>query len=62
MCIRDRVNTIGPLTIGSRSTSGNIGNANRYIGAVDEVQVFDRVLDGADVNLVRFEHPGCSGL
>ena len=57
-----QVNTIGPLTIGSRSTSGNIGNANRYIGAVDEVQVFDRVLDGADVNLVRFAHPGCSGL
>ncbi len=57
-----QINTLGPLTIGSRSTSGNIGNANRYIGAVDEVQVFDQVLDGADVNLVRFAHPGCSGL
>jgi hypothetical protein len=57
-----QVNNTGPLTIGSRSTSGNIGNANRYVGAVDEVQVFDQVLDGADVNRVRFAYPGCSGL
>lgn len=57
-----QVNDTGPLTIGSRSTAGNIGNANRYIGAVDEVQVFDQVLDGTDVNRVRFANPGCSGL
>lgn len=57
-----QVNDTGPLTIGSRSTAGNIGNTNRYIGAVDEVQVFDQVLDGTEVNLVRFAHPGCSGL
>jgi hypothetical protein len=57
-----QVNEIGPLTIGSRSTAGNIGNANRYIGGVDEVQVFDQVLDGADINRVRFANPGCSGL
>lgn len=57
-----QVNDTGPLTIGSRSIAGKIGNANRYIGAIDEVQVFDQVLDGAGVNRVRFAHPGCSGL
>lgn len=57
-----QINNTAPLTIGARSLSGNIGNANRYIGAVDEVQVFDQVLDGTDVNRVRFAEPGCSGL
>ena len=53
-------NVIQALTIGSRSTAGNTGNANRFIGGIDEVQVFDHVLDGADVNRVRFDQPGCS--
>jgi len=57
-----QINDTGPLTIGARSTAGNIGNVNRYIGAIDEVQVFDQVLDGAEVNQVRFAQPGCSGL
>jgi len=57
-----QINNTGPLTIGSRSTAGRIGNSNLFRGAVDEVQVFDQVLDGAEINQVRFAHPGCSGL
>jgi len=57
-----QVNDTAPLTIGARSTVGKIGNTNRYVGAIDEVQVFNQALNGAQVNQVRFAHPGCSGL
>lgn len=57
-----KLNDTGPMTIGSRSTAGRIGNANRYIGGIDELQVFNQALDGTDINRVRIAHPGCSGL